>query len=644
MMAGSQVRREHPPSPVGIELRARDAKLLLRRLRYFAMVADEGGISRAATRLHVAQPALTRQIHDLERTVGRTLFERDHRGVRLTSAGVRLRDDVDRLFPKLDDALRRVRLAHDGKVATFRLGLSRAALMDRRISRLVTAFHEQFPYVNLDVSEADVMSQAQSLMAGDIDACICLGADAAPGIATVTLFEEELDCAMFASSHPLAQAGPIDPEELANVTLRLDVLSLPRFPALRRGLDQLGFTWTGLQGVDTVFSYVATGDGWTITTRAASIHPPSGFSARRIRGLDVHVPMLLRWRRQDDLPVLRNLLAVAAHELAEERSPIARANAAPALDGPRPSPLDVHLHQLIALVTSLSEGSLSAAAERLRLTQSAISRQIRGLERAVGVPLIARAGGRLVPTAAGAVLREDAVAIIELADHALERARRGAGTAGHCAIGTMPNELTNGLLLESLKRLTAHCPDVTFTVVEGRARAALLHRQIDVAIAALFRGSDEDPDVAALPLQDDPLDCVLIAASHPLAAKPVLLLEDLAGEPFLFIKRALAPVAYDLVIQSIRQLGITSRLGAEYNGARVLWGAVASGAGWAIGSRSLCSAPPSGVVARPLEGLSVPWGIGLLWRRDETDPVVLRVVEVIQSLAEASEEAAAVTA
>jgi LysR family nitrogen assimilation transcriptional regulator len=68
--------------------------VILRRLRSFATVAEEGGISRAATRLFIAQPALSRQISDLERTVGISLFDRDNRGVRLTPAGARLRVEI----------------------------------------------------------------------------------------------------------------------------------------------------------------------------------------------------------------------------------------------------------------------------------------------------------------------------------------------------------------------------------------------------------------------------------------------------------------------------------------------------------------------------------------------------------------------
>jgi DNA-binding transcriptional LysR family regulator len=79
----------------------------LRHLRYFIEVGEEQHFGRAANRLHVAQPALSRQIQDLERELGFLLFDRLPRGVRLSAAGTLFLNDARRILQDVDEAKRR---------------------------------------------------------------------------------------------------------------------------------------------------------------------------------------------------------------------------------------------------------------------------------------------------------------------------------------------------------------------------------------------------------------------------------------------------------------------------------------------------------------------------------------------------------
>lgn len=616
--------------------------MLLRRLHYFATVAKEGGISRAASRLLVAQPALSRQIHELERAVETPLFARDHRGVQLTSAGIRLREDVERIFARLDDTLRRVRLAHEGKLATLRLGLGRGALISQRVGQLIAAFHEHYPDVELIITEVAAHAQAQALKAGDLDAAVSLGIEGDSALAGQTLFEQRIDSVLLAASHRLATEGPIDPDELRGVPLLLDSETLPRLPALCDGLQRLGLEWQALEGIDTIFSYVAAGDGWTTAPSSQFGSVPPGFVVRRLNGFDVSLPMGLWWRKSDDLPALRNLLRFAERATRSDDRSESSGDAST-----RPSEMvddtdatftpDLRLHHLVALVTSLKEGSLSAAAERLGLTQSAISRQIRGLERAIGLPLVTRTNGRLVANAAGEIFCGDAAAILELVDVALGYAKRSVnGMTGRCAIGTVPRELMNGLLVGALKRLTSSHPQLAITVVEGSYQSALLSRDVDLAIVPRFAGSLEDPSLESTFLYDDPLECALLPASHPMARRETLSSADLADDTFLVVSRAFSPAAHDLIVGELRRLGLAANVSTKYNGARAIWAAIGSGEGWSIGPRSLLHGAPAGTVARRVEGLRIPWQLSLQWRREETDPIVRQVADVFRAQARAT--------
>lgn len=610
--------------------------MILRHLRYFAAAADEGGVTRAAIRLRMAQPALSRLIRDLEETVGATLFERDNRGIRLTPAGVVLRDGIAVIQEHLAEALRLVALAHEGRVATLRVGLSREALHSHRLGRVIAAYHEKYPDVELVVSEVRMTAQPAALRAGDVDGVISAGAEDDPAIESAILFEDRINSAMLAVSHPLAGASSLKPDELRGVPLRLDASSIARLPALRTALEQLGFTWEEVDGVDTALSYVAAGNGWLPALRSLQSTSPAGMVVKPVMGLDVPVPMVLRWSRSHVGAALQNLSAIAARVVAEEddggASP-GRRSSNPRVQRVTELPTgDIELRQLRALVTSIEEGSLSAAATRLGVTQSAISRQVKSLEDAVGVQLLRRGGRKLEATAAGEALHGEATVILGLLDETLDRARAASrGITARCTIGTVPRELTNGVLVGALQQLTQLHPELSVSVVENPAPDSLLTGEVDLIVTSMYPGAMDNPVISSVVLRDDPLDCALLAESHPLASREWLQPEELSSHPFLFISRAFAPAAYDHIIGGLQRFGLAPTIGGEFNGARVLWSVVAGGAGWALGTRSLRSTPPPGIVARPIEGLSIPWGVGLVWRRNESDPVIKLVIEVFRN-------------
>src|ERR1700745_3173778 len=99
----------------------------LRHLRYFVAVGEEQHFGRASRRLHVAQPALSRQIQDLEEEIGFRLFERLPRGVKLNPAGKLFLEDARRILQEISDAAARAaRVAH-GRSGTLGVGLTEDA-------------------------------------------------------------------------------------------------------------------------------------------------------------------------------------------------------------------------------------------------------------------------------------------------------------------------------------------------------------------------------------------------------------------------------------------------------------------------------------------------------------------------------------
>jgi DNA-binding transcriptional LysR family regulator len=94
----------------------------LRHLRYFAAVAELRNVTLAARRLHVAQPALSRQIQDLEEELGMKLLERSTRGIRLTEAGKFSADEAVAVLARAEQALKAVRALARGETGELRVG------------------------------------------------------------------------------------------------------------------------------------------------------------------------------------------------------------------------------------------------------------------------------------------------------------------------------------------------------------------------------------------------------------------------------------------------------------------------------------------------------------------------------------------
>src|SRR4026208_357540 len=94
----------------------------LRHLRYFVAVGEEQHYGRAARRLRVAQPALSRQIQDLEEEIGFKLFDRLSRGVKISTAGKSNLDDARRILNEVHEAPARAKRVAAGQLGTLRVG------------------------------------------------------------------------------------------------------------------------------------------------------------------------------------------------------------------------------------------------------------------------------------------------------------------------------------------------------------------------------------------------------------------------------------------------------------------------------------------------------------------------------------------
>ena len=140
----------------------------LRQIRSFLSVAETLHFGRTAELIHLSQPALSLQIRALEEEVGVRLFERNRRKTTLTAAGLTFRDDAAGVVSQLEQAIRRARLAADGKLGLLRIGFISTA-GNEIVPNLVRRFRESSPEVVFSLLNILTTDQIKMLSAGSLD-------------------------------------------------------------------------------------------------------------------------------------------------------------------------------------------------------------------------------------------------------------------------------------------------------------------------------------------------------------------------------------------------------------------------------------------------------------------------------------------
>jgi DNA-binding transcriptional LysR family regulator len=237
----------------------------LRKLRYFVAVADTLHFGRAADELHIAQPALSRQILALEQDLGTPLLIRDSHGVALTDAGRQLLIDARPLLASAHAVRRRVTAAARGRqriTVGFRAGIP--------VTPAVQLFAAQHPDVLVDVQRLEWDDQAPMLLDGRIDVgYVRLPIDEA-GLRVAPLYTEPR-VAVLPAGHRLAGRKEIAEADLTGEPLiwHADASTQPT----RRPHPNAGYL---VRGVDETLEHVAAGRGISFLARSATVfysHP-----------------------------------------------------------------------------------------------------------------------------------------------------------------------------------------------------------------------------------------------------------------------------------------------------------------------------------------------------------------------------------
>ncbi|MCZ4551469.1 LysR family transcriptional regulator [Gordonia rubripertincta] len=283
-------------------------------LRAFSAVAEELHFGRAAERLHVAQPALSRTIGQLERKLGSRLFERNTRSVKLTSSGRALVEPARDVFTALRRAEAAVLAAEDGEAGLVRIAFAGVST-NRLIAQLARTVRLRAPGIELELSSQNFARPAmRRLVNGDTD--IALGRwDIIPStIMTRVVMPDSLVIAV-ADTHPLARSEKISIAQLSGESF----ITLPAHEGavlpdrMRRLAQASGFVAEVVQVAPDTHTALAlvgaqVGCHLTLASVARNVMDPN-VAFVPVTDPAPSVDMRAAWRRDDTNPALHAVLA-----------------------------------------------------------------------------------------------------------------------------------------------------------------------------------------------------------------------------------------------------------------------------------------------------------------------------------------------
>jgi DNA-binding transcriptional LysR family regulator len=286
----------------------------LRHLRYFVGVGEEQHFGRAAARLRIAQPALSRQIQDLEKEIGFRLFDRLPRGVKLSSAGKLFLEDARRILGEVQEATLRAERVARGKAGTVRVGFVEAISWHGVVPEFFRRFRQRQPDAELTPVPMLSLAQVEAVHSGRLDAGF---------VVSMSTLDKEFDRRLVAQhrvvlavpkGHPLTRLMIIRLVDLIDVAFVW--LSRWTNPATYDRLMEACFRG-GLKSPRivqeahdhaTMLGLVSCRLGVALVSDSTRWQCPRGVALLPVVDLKVPVPISLIWRKDNRSPLLQKFL------------------------------------------------------------------------------------------------------------------------------------------------------------------------------------------------------------------------------------------------------------------------------------------------------------------------------------------------
>lgn len=285
-----------------------------RQLQYFIAVAEELHFGRAAERVHIQQPPLSRQIRALEEELGVELFKRTNRKVELTEAGRFFLSEARATLAHMEGARATLGAMASGVAGTLRVGFVDTIVTTQFASR-AGRFVEQYPDVHLEFMEGSSPKQVRRLQEGTIHVGFLSlhFVDVMRSGLSIRLFVREPLFAALPVDHALAHSEQVCLEDLAAFPL----ISYPRYTnphvynARLQMFAQVGLSPTfGMEitSAQMAEAFVAAGFGWALMNESACRAGRTGIAYRRIADATPLLEIGMAWNPERETPLVRNFL------------------------------------------------------------------------------------------------------------------------------------------------------------------------------------------------------------------------------------------------------------------------------------------------------------------------------------------------
>lgn len=302
----------------------------LRKIRYFVVLAEELNFSRAAARLFIVQQSLSKQIRELEESVGTPLFTRTTRTVALTAAGEALLAAARAATAALDAGVQAARDAAHGDIGVLRVGFGTGAALELT-PYILDGFHQRYPQIKVELREYPLGDSSNGLADGRSDVALIRLPIATSDIDFEPLFVEPLVAGLCAT-HPLARQASVSVDDLLDepVTAARSTDSTWRdYWTLAAHRDGHTATIVDTGSHTEELELVAAGVACTITAAAAARYTPHP----GVCYVPIHdaggSTVAVAWRREPSGPLVPRFVEVA-RDVREHHPDIVRAIEEPA--------------------------------------------------------------------------------------------------------------------------------------------------------------------------------------------------------------------------------------------------------------------------------------------------------------------------
>lgn len=283
----------------------------LRHLRYFLAVAEDLHFRKAAERLFISQPGLSRQIKQMEEDLGIQLFERHNRKVVLTSAGEYLKNELTRNLKSLDNSIKHAKLLQDGKHGKLEFGYVGSA-MQELIPNLLVTFKKEHPNVQFGLKEMDNQKQIESLLHQKIDIGF-VRLDRVPRGLSIQPILKENFCLVLPHNHPINSSNFRTLTQLKNEPF---ILFDPSYsPSYYEKVMQI-FTDNGFSPIishntihaASIYKLVENNFGLSIVPKSLQLGYNMKVKFIELKNIKQHTTLSIVWDKNNRNPLLNALL------------------------------------------------------------------------------------------------------------------------------------------------------------------------------------------------------------------------------------------------------------------------------------------------------------------------------------------------